>query len=357
MDDFVTTALTTPLTDAKGFNIAPAGSVFVAFTPVSGDPPIVQAIELISGSNPATSSSFGGTTGTPAAAAPTLVSAIGGSIQPDPTVAATPRVTLTIQNSFSGGTPTSYNVYRSPATPTTADTPPLPSPAGTEGSTPYLSNVQFTQNFNGTATFQDTNVIFGDEYFYQVSAVITQSVTPESAANPVVQLNTDDNAGETGAAGNAYDDVYPTWSPFISVFSIAYSSNRTVTYASPNASNAQSETAVSVGQGQSLGNGAIVGASYAGILESQVLNLDPPTLLPYSGNEILHIADSGGNTTRTGIQPGQPVTVTVRLSSREAGIDDTGGPNGGPNVYLQIKDPDSKYQDAQGREHKVFAQG
>ena len=87
----------------QGFNLAPAGSVFVAFKPVSGDPPIVQAIELISGSNPATSSSFGGTTGTPAAAAPTLVSAIGGSVQPDPTVAATPRVTLTIQNSFTGG--------------------------------------------------------------------------------------------------------------------------------------------------------------------------------------------------------------------------------------------------------------
>ena len=188
--------------------------------------------------------------------------------------------------------------------------------------------------------------------------MFTQSVTPETAAggtNPVVHLNTDDNAGETSAAGNVYDDIYPTWSPFISVFSIAYSSNRTVTYNNPNASNAQSETAISVGQGQSLGNGSIVGATYAGILESQVLNLDPPTLLPTAATRSCMSPTRPATPPASGIQPGQPVTFTVRLSSREAGIDDTGGPNGGPNVYLQIKDPDSKYQDAQGREHKVFA--
>ena len=85
------------------------------------------------------------------------------------------------------------------------------------------------------------------------------------------------------------------------------------------------------------------------------MNLDPPTLLPYSGNEIVHVGDASGTTTRYGITPGQPVTLTVRLCNREAGIDDTGGPNGGPNVYIQIKDPDSKYQDSQGLEHKVFA--
>ena len=369
VDDFVATALTSPLLDAKGFNLAPAGSVYVAFNPVSGDPPIVQAIELISSSNPSVSSSFGGVTGTPATAAPTLVSAIGGSVQPDPTKAAAPRVLLTIEASSNTGTPSSYNVYRTPGTPTSENTPPLPSPSGSEGNTPYIPNAQATDTgksvFDPTTglrrelyTITDPTPTFGDEYFYQVTAVYLQSVTPETAAtgsNPVVQLNTDDNAGQTGTAGNAYDDVYPTWSPFISVFSIAYSSNRTVTYSNPAAANAQSETAVSVGQGQPLSGGATVGAGYAGILESQVLNLDPPTLLPYSGNEILHIADSSGNTTRSSIQPGQPVTVVVRLSSREAGIDDTGGPNGGPNVYLQIKDPDSKYQDAQGREHKVFA--
>ena len=114
-----------------------------------------------------------------------------------------------------------------------------------------------------------------------------------------------------------------------------------------------------------LSGTATVGAGYAGILESQVLNLDPPTLLPYSGNEIVHVADSAGNTTRYGIQPGQPVTFTVRLSSREAGIDDgnpagVAGSAGGadptkPQVFIQVKDPDSKYQDAQQMEHKVFA--
>ena len=364
VDEFVATALATPLLDAKGFNVAPAGSIFVSFVPVSGDPPIVQAIELISSSNAAASSSFGGASGTSPNAAPTLVSAIGGSTQPDPAVAAAPRVLLTIQNSANTGIPSSYNVYRTAGAPTGDNAPPLPSPAGSEGSTPYVLGAKFVQSPNGTATFSDTGVNFGEEYFYQVTAVYTQSVTPETpvadaqgnpGANPVVHLNTDDNPGQTSAAGNAYDDVYPTWSPFISVFSIAYSSNRTVTYTNPGVASAQSETAISVGQGQPLGGGATVGTGYAGILESQVLNLDPPTLLPYSGNEILHIADSSGNTTRSSIQPGQPVTVVVRLSSREAGIDNAGGPNGGANVYLQVKDPDSKYQDAQGREHKVFA--
>ena len=49
----------------------------------------------------------------------------------------------------------------------------------------------------------------------------------------------------------------------------------------------------------------------------------------------------------------------MRLSSREAGIDNSGAANKGPagaQVYLQIKNPNSKYQQgSQGMEHKVFA--
>ncbi len=57
---------------------APNGVITVAFAPVAGDPPIVQALELISDNNPATSSGFGDARGTPAAAAPTMISALGG---------------------------------------------------------------------------------------------------------------------------------------------------------------------------------------------------------------------------------------------------------------------------------------
>ena len=58
--------------------------------------------------------------------------------------------------------------------------------------------------------------------------------------------------------------------------------------------------------------------------------------------------------------PPKAVHMTVRLSDREAGVPvggDTDGPlkQGGGGVSLQVKNPNSQYQDAQGLEHKVFA--
>ena len=215
-----------------------------------------------------------------------------------------------------------------------------------------------------------------DIYYFQtitgVSQPTSETLMPETAAggaNASVKLNTDDNAGETSTAGNAFNDAYPTWSPFLSIFSIAYSSNRTVTYNAP-ASGAPVEVAASVADGGAVVNSQdstqnySVGANYAGLLISQVLNLDPPTLLRFSSNEVVHvqavktvggISDPvTGTPNKLAVSGGQPIVLTVRLSDREAGIDDTGGPNGRPRVYVQIKDPDSKYQDAQGLEHKVF---
>ncbi len=345
----------------------PRNSIVVAFNPVSGDPPIVEGIEVVSDPNtlqdksaPA-SSGFGDFTqpnfnqAITASSPPQIDSALGGV-----DASGKPEVTIQFRN---GGTspPTSFNLFRSPAAGTSTNRPP-PSNIGTE--TPYITNVPVTTLPNGELQVVDTNVTLGAEYYYQLTAVFTQTLTPEtktssgsSVINSAVKLNTDDNAGETSTAGNVYDDVYPTWSPFLSVFSIAYSSNRTVTYNDPT-TGATSETAISVAQGGKLTGTGTVGAGYAGILVSQVVNLDPPTLLPYSGNEIVHVADSAGNATRYGIAPGQKVTFTARLSNREAGIDNTGAVTGGPTgaqVYLQIKNPNSKYQDAQGLEHKVFA--
>ncbi len=352
LEDFTVTAPSAAVVDpTTGLIIAPKGGITVAFNPVSGDPPIVQGIEIIADSSPENSSGFGDLTGTAATAAPTILSAIGGY------VAGKAQIALTFQDGVSTSVPTSYNVYRSAGTPTSLNTPPATSAAGSEGAVPIATITA------PASTFLDTTVALNTEYYYQISAVYTESVTPESTVNTAVLLNTDDNAGETSAKGNLYDDIYPTWSPFITVFSIAYSSNRTVTYNDPANGNAPTETAVSIGRGGSLGTVGTVGANYAGILESQLLNLDPPTLLPYSGNEVVHVTDAAGNTTRTGITPGQAVTFTVRLSDREAGIDngsadtttDTGGADPTkPQVFIQIKDPDSKYQDSQGLEHKVF---
>ncbi len=302
------------------------GSITVSFAPVAngGDPPIVQGIEILSSRDPGNSSGLGsnpnGFNFNPRdGITPSLSSAIGGD------------GLINLSFSAPGSTPSYYNIYR-----TTQGT-------GQEGNLPYRTNIT-------TTTFLDTPVQNGVEYYYQVSAVYNESLTPEGVSvgtsdpNAAVKLNTDDNA--VSSLGGQYEDSYPTWAPGLTLFSIAYSSNRSVTYNSP-VTNRPSETAISVPQGGALGGGGTVGASYSGIFESQVINLDPPTLVPYSGSEVVHIADQNGVQSRANLTGGRPVTITVRLSSREAGVDSN-------NVYVQIKDPDSKYQDAQRMEHKVF---
>jgi len=223
--------------------------------------------------------------------------------------------------------------------------------------TPTVSTADLFATVPATQTnFVDTQTTPGEAYYYIVTAVttvvFTNSVRPESAANSVIHLITETNA-------NNYDDTYPAWSAFTGTFSMTYQSNRSVTYNDAKAGPV--ETAISLPAGVTP-----IGKSYIGILISQVLNLDPPSLVSFNSNEVIHVnagtgtilpavGEESGRAERS-IQPGRAITLTVRLSNREAGIDNTGGPNGGPNVYLQIKDPDSKYQDSQGLEHKVFAE-
>ncbi len=182
----------------------------------------------------------------------------------------------------------------------------------------------------------------------------TYAVDPNTGAPTTAPDATNTQPLNTNDTNNDYDDTQPVWSPLANsssngvttntVNSIAYTSNRTITYNDPN-TNAPLELPVSVAPGTFN-----VGPRYTGILQSQVDQINPPTLLPYSVGEVIHVTDNVSDTPRRNgdIQPGQQVRFTVRLSSREAGIDDN-------NVYLQIKDPDSKYQDADQLEHKVFA--
>ena len=374
--------------DIRGDTVQ-AGHIFLRFTqstPAKGNP-IIQGIDVFSstlsqtGTQASPSSGFGLLVASGDQSAPSNFLAIGDVVNGNP------QITLTAglpNNNNNLGRPVSYNIFRSAGGPTSENTP-NNSGGGNENTLP-LYNV--APNVNGGLTFVDTNVQTGFEYFYQVTAVFQEAITPEGATqsngstNTVVKLNTDDNAGETAETvsqagapqeaaqtGNTFDDVYPAWSPGLSIFSITYSSNRTVTYNDP-ATSFPTETAVSVGQGGSVNTSDpnqptyTVGANYSGIFESQVLNLDPPTLLRFSPNEIVHVQAGSANpvtgtpTKFQGLNPGRPVTFTVRLSDRESGIDNTGAFSGGPSgaqVYLQIKNPNSKYQDAQSLEHKVFA--
>lgn len=201
------------------------------------------------------------------------------------------------------------------------------------------------------------------------TAVITPENDDATTGNPlfntVIKLNTDDTDPANPAAlvgNNLFDNTYPAWSPFQSIFNIVYQSPRSVTYNTPG-TNVPTETAINISRSPSgpAADLSTVGPNYAGLLESQVINVDPPSMLRFSASEVIRVTDANDNPTRF-IQPsaaggGTPNTVKfiVRLSNREAGIDNVNGPNGGPNVYLQIKDPDSRYQDSQNLEHKLFA--
>ena len=102
-------------------------------------------------------------------------------------------------------------------------------------------------------------------------------------------------------------------------------------------------------------------------MQSLIDQVNPPTILPASAGNYVNVSLVDFKTQTTdGVghrqfpsydqeNSGHGVTVkfTVRLSDRESGVDKD-------NVYIQIKDPDSKYQDTNitdltdKREHKVF---
>lgn len=194
-------------------------------------------------------------------------------------------------------------------------------------------------------------------YYFQADNGGVPQTEPAGGAHQLLTDNPNVTAA-TPIPTAVYRDLYPSWPGFANGVAIAYQSNRTITYNDP-ATGAPSETAISIKPG-TFG----LGANYVGILESEVQYINPPTLLRYSDatGEIIHISQSGGTSSpsQRQIVPGTPVTFTVRLSNREAGIDNTGGPADpnsgvpGPNVFIQIKDPDSKYQDSQQLEHKLF---
>ena len=385
---FNVTVPTTTSRDAFG-NTDLANNITLNFTPsnpAKGDP-IISGIEVLAGANAnggqTPSSGFGALTTAAVASAPQNLLAIGDFNGGN---AGFGLVTLTF-NTPGGvggnlGTPTSYNVFRSAASPTQVNQP--GTGAGQEGSFAYLLNVVPT-NVGGRLRILDQNATIGSEYFYQVSANFQEQIVPEgdtptgaTSVNAVIQLNTDDNRGETAAGpngngqqegaqtGNVFDDVYPAWSPGLSIFSITYqaggfnfatgavTNSRTVTYNDPAAS-IPSETAISVAPGGVINtsspsqptytvigpNPATGALGYTGIFESQVLNLDPPTLLRYNPDEIIHV-QAGNSTTpisgvseKVGIAPGQKVTFTVRLTDREAGIDNGTNSDGSQRAPAQ----------------------
>jgi hypothetical protein len=161
-----------------------------------------------------------------------------------------------------------------------------------------------------------------DIYWLKVSIGIDPSnptvftvTSPESTGNPAFKLSLSDPQ-------HKYDDRHPTWPQFINTYRVAFDSDRTFYNAAANDSGP-------AGQPRD-------------IFASTLIDLNSPTLVRFNDvtGDVLSVQP------RLAV-PGSDVKISVKLADFETGIRD---------VYAQVKNPNSKYQSADGQEHKVFLQ-
>jgi hypothetical protein len=148
---------------------------------------------------------------------------------------------------------------------------------------------------------------------------------------------------------NTYNDEYPTWAPGNNIFRIGFQSDRSGSLVSHNfpTTNSFAPTATH------------------DLFLSSVLDYSAPTLIRYNTGsatgEIVHInlgdtynANQSVRTGADGIIPSQKLFFTVRAEDREAAWQNADS----IKIYLQFKNPNSKYQStAQGGfgvEHKEW---
>jgi len=142
--------------------------------------------------------------------------------------------------------------------------------------------------------------------------------TPETANNPALKLTTSDNS-------HIYDDRHPTWPQFINTYRVMYQSDRTKydAIADANGLNASGPS----GQPND-------------IFASTLIDINAPTLVRWDtvSGDILNVTPRISS-------PGSTVQISAKLADFETGIRD---------VWVQIKNPNSKYQSSDGKEHKVY---
>src|SRR5262249_7431817 len=148
----------------------------------------------------------------------------------------------------------------------------------------------------------------------------------ESAGNPALRLTTStpDTAIDPSDPNANFDkgfttnEDYPAWPQYVSSYRIAFQSDR--------------------------GNNLNLWAS-------TIFDINAPTLLKYSiqNNEIVHVArNSAPDVGLREFQAGEVVRFRVRAVDYETGVG---------AVYVQIKDPNSSAQSADGQEHKAYVLG
>ena len=122
------------------------------------------------------------------------------------------------------------------------------------------------------------------------------------------------------------------------------------------------EVAASIPDGSAYPGGGTVGADYTGIFQSLVLDLDPPTLLPFNASEEIHVNAASGSTatpvlgTNGAVHFINPspnggnsyVTFTLRLSNREAGISDTAASMACPMSTFRSRTPTASTRTRKG---------
>ncbi len=167
-------------------------------------------------------------------------------------------------------------------------------------------------NPNGSCDIYWLKVTIGKDQNNQYTVL-----TPESQSNVALKL-------PTGDPRHVYDDRWPVWPQFIASYRVTFQSNRTSYDPVSETSNPANPTPTTP----------------TDIFASTLMDLNAPTLVRFD--------ESSGEVVRVEPRlaaPGSPVRIAVKVADLETGVRD---------VYVQIKNPNSKYQSADGREHKVF---
>ena len=168
---------------------------------------------------------------------------------------------------------------------------------------------------------------------------------------------------DTADPSNTYDDIYPTFAPFIRLLRVGFQSDRNGNYVVDGFPTPPSGADA---------NGFVKTTPNSDIYIATLIDISAPTLLRYDTNsstgELVHInvvrnanqpyeaSTRSARTRDDGLLPGTPTHFAVRVEDRESGLRPTQA------VYLQIKNPNSTYQgQAQGSstasEHKEFDSG
>jgi len=179
-------------------------------------------------------------------------------------------------------------------------------------------------------------------------------------ANPIDLNNVDadgarqlDTANDTLVKGvrndptlPRYRDQYPAIGPFVTAFRIGFQSNRNGNYNT---------------NGFGSGFSAPTGPTQNNLFIASTIDITAPTLIRFTTNtpvdEVVHInlvtnptnpfdAGTSVRNRSDGITPGSTLHFAVRVEDRGAGLRPENSPDGGA-VYLQIKNPNSRYQTLQ----------